>query len=265
MKKVFSVFVLSCFLMFGSGVLAFADTINGTITKDNFIQAENPTTNNGGLSVLTVNNVEGESEGTRSIIEFTLPEKPTENAEIEGIKLHFTSIESNSAGYMLHRLLTDFSELGSSWIYSDTPTEWSSAGGDFSGVDYIDWAFVSGTDLTFEIFGEGVENIPYILDWSETGKVIIREVMEDSAELLLFSRESGSGFPTIEVIYSETEPEPEPEPTELQWISPTSTATMVGDLGANIGTSVGSIWQVVLLGVSVPLSFFVIRRIIGLF
>ena len=51
----------------------------------------------------------------------------------------------------------------------------------------------------------------------------------------------------------------------MEIISSTTIATVGADLSANVINSVGSVWVVALLALSIPLAFYIIKRIIGLF
>jgi len=51
----------------------------------------------------------------------------------------------------------------------------------------------------------------------------------------------------------------------MQIVSSTTLATLATDLSANVVDSIDSVWVVALLALSVPLAFYIIRRVIGLF
>ena len=51
----------------------------------------------------------------------------------------------------------------------------------------------------------------------------------------------------------------------MELISSSTLSTLVADLSANVSSAVDSVWVVALLAVSIPLAFYIIRRVIGLF
>lgn len=51
----------------------------------------------------------------------------------------------------------------------------------------------------------------------------------------------------------------------MELISTGTVATLATDLGANVASAIDSVWVVGLLAVSIPLTFYVVRKLIGLF
>lgn len=51
----------------------------------------------------------------------------------------------------------------------------------------------------------------------------------------------------------------------MDFISSTTINAAAAALGTNVTTNVESVWPLVLLAVSIPLAFYVLHRIIGLF
>ena len=51
----------------------------------------------------------------------------------------------------------------------------------------------------------------------------------------------------------------------MELISSSTLTTVAADLSANVVDSIDSVWVVALLALSVPLAFFIIKRVIGLF
>jgi len=51
----------------------------------------------------------------------------------------------------------------------------------------------------------------------------------------------------------------------MELISTGTVATLASDLGANVASSIGSVWVIGLLAISIPLTFYIVKRIMGMF
>ncbi len=51
----------------------------------------------------------------------------------------------------------------------------------------------------------------------------------------------------------------------MELVSSSTILTVATDLGANVSSAVDSVWTLALLAVSIPLAFYIIKRVIGLF
>lgn len=51
----------------------------------------------------------------------------------------------------------------------------------------------------------------------------------------------------------------------MQFVSSSTLANLTADLTANVASAVDSVWVIALLAVSIPLAFYIIRRVIALF
>lgn len=51
----------------------------------------------------------------------------------------------------------------------------------------------------------------------------------------------------------------------MELIATATVATLATDLGANVASAIDSVWTVGLLAVSIPVTFYVVRKLIALF
>jgi hypothetical protein len=51
----------------------------------------------------------------------------------------------------------------------------------------------------------------------------------------------------------------------MDLVSSSTLTSVASDLSANVVSSIDSVWVVALLAVSIPLAFYIIKRVIGLF
>lgn len=51
----------------------------------------------------------------------------------------------------------------------------------------------------------------------------------------------------------------------MEFISSSTLVTFASDLSANVVDSIDSLWVVALLALSIPLTFYIVKRVIGLF
>jgi hypothetical protein len=51
----------------------------------------------------------------------------------------------------------------------------------------------------------------------------------------------------------------------MEFLGSSTVATVATDLSANVSSGVESVWPIALLAVSIPVSFYILRRLKGLF
>lgn len=51
----------------------------------------------------------------------------------------------------------------------------------------------------------------------------------------------------------------------MQLLSSTSSALTATALNSNVGTGIDSVWTVAIIAIGIPLAFYILKRIIGLF
>lgn len=257
-KKITGTFLVLSFLFFGSFGFAFAETINGTITGDTGISSYEPNTNMGNGTEIWLQ--EGGTE--RAIFNFSIPAMPEYADTITSIKLYARVIDSPEPYKQVEvrELTQDFTEMGATWNTYDGSNNWISSGGDYSAtiIDSIPMVNV-GQWLVLNLYGEGSDN-PISYTWGDNFDLILKA--NEAGGNNRISSTEGDYTPYLEITYTTTG---EPEEVVFDLLSPSSTSGAITQLGGNITANIDSVWEVVLLALSIPLSFMITRKVINLF
>lgn len=148
---------------------ALADLVEQSISEDNWINKDDPTTNHGTQITLTVG---GQTAfDTRALFRIPMPAGSGTVTDVDLIVVA-SSLNLNT-NVNLHELTrTDWSEAQSTWNIYKTGSNWTSAGGDYNAT-IVDNLTVSAGTNTFGLMGSNAGN-PLTLTWSDTTNIIIK-------------------------------------------------------------------------------------------
>lgn len=192
-------------------------TINGTISQDNWLDANQPDNNwNGSLTFFRTGD-QGGPDGARGIARFIMPSDPGGGVSVDKVEVQFKQLVAN---YVTNPFVvnlyednggaksTGWGETTSTWNKYDGSNTWTAAGAasDFESA-VVDSCIAThdndGSFISWVVLGTGATN-PITITWDDTLNLLLKDITAvGSDQLDLYKDEEAAGnIGKIVVTYS---------------------------------------------------------------